>query len=390
MKCKYCDNEVPDNTLICMYCGRIVQTEQERDERIRKRAEAERLEAERLEAERRKAQRLEAERLEAERLGKERQEKERLEKERLEKQRQEKLNQQQKNSTSSSGQGQKNPGNNKKKKGPAFLLVLLALIIIWKLVPVFNGEDKDTGSDQNQNMAAADTDTADAAPAENSQSSDNSTESTSNAMGTVVGKVLDEDSGAAIEGARIVLTNEEGTIFPQDDVLKSDNNGSFTTNVPGGTYTIKITKANYLEVTFGYAEVEPDETTLLGNLGIEKDSTAKNESQDTQAKDTQTQDTQSDTDEYIIPYSNTRALTDADLDHLSEWELKLARNEIYARHGRRFKDPELQSYFDKQSWYNGIYDPTDFDKNHSNELSTLEKKNAEYILQYELDHGYFT
>ena len=37
MKCKYCDNEVPDNTLICMYCGRIVQTEQERDERIRKR-----------------------------------------------------------------------------------------------------------------------------------------------------------------------------------------------------------------------------------------------------------------------------------------------------------------------------------------------------------------
>ena len=68
----------------------------------------------------------------------------------------------------------------------------------------------------------------------------------------------------------------------------------------------------------------------------------------------------------------------------------IAKNEIYARHGRRFKDPDLQSYFDSKSWYKGRYDPDDFDKNHSSDLSSLEKKNAEYILKYEKDHNYFT
>ena len=98
----------------------------------------------------------------------------------------------------------------------------------------------------------------------------------------------------------------------------------------------------------------------------------------------------SENNEYILPFSSERYLTDADLDPLSEWELKLARNEIYARHGRRFKDPDLQSYFDSKSWYKGIYDPQDFDKNHNSDLSELEKKNAEYILKYEKEHNYLT
>ena len=95
-------------------------------------------------------------------------------------------------------------------------------------------------------------------------------------------------------------------------------------------------------------------------------------------------------DYYIIPYSNTQYLTESDLRGLSEWEIKLARNEIYARHGRRFKDPALQEYFDAQRWYVGRYDPEDFDRNHSDELSALEKWNAEFILQYEKDHGLMT
>ena len=74
-------------------------------------------------------------------------------------------------------------------------------------------------------------------------------------------------------------------------------------------------------------EVKSGETIVLGGMGIEKDPSAKKE----------VQDTSSESDEYIIPYSNTRYLTDADLDSLSEWDLKLARNEIYARHGRRFR-----------------------------------------------------
>ena len=166
-------------------------------------------------------------------------------------------------------------------------------------------------------------------------------------------------------------------------MVKSDNNGSFTASIPGGTYSVKVTKADYLDyVNPDKVEVKSGETSVLGGMGIEKDPSAK--------KEVEVQDTSPESDEYIIPYSNTRYLTDADLDSLSEWDLKLARNEIYARHGRRFKDPELQRYFDSRSWYNGIYDPEDFDKNHASELSKLEKQNAEYILAYEKKHGYFT
>ena len=64
---------------------------------------------------------------------------------------------------------------------------------------------------------------------------------------------------------------------------------------------------------------------------------------------------------YICPNSNSRYLVKADLVGLSSWELLLARNEIFARHGRKFVDENIQAYFNSQSWYNGTVDPDDFD-----------------------------
>ncbi|MGL6201963.1 MAG: YARHG domain-containing protein [Lachnospiraceae bacterium] len=84
--------------------------------------------------------------------------------------------------------------------------------------------------------------------------------------------------------------------------------------------------------------------------------------------------------EYIIPDSSTRLLTAADLNGLSKDELRLARNEIFARYGRRFKDQELQEYFDSKSWYKGTIDPDDFN---DDTVSEIEKKNAELIQSYE-------
>ncbi|MFA5779759.1 MAG: YARHG domain-containing protein [Elusimicrobiota bacterium] len=39
------------------------------------------------------------------------------------------------------------------------------------------------------------------------------------------------------------------------------------------------------------------------------------------------------------------------LELLSMWQLKIFRNEFYARHGRIFKDKKLQEYFESQDWY---------------------------------------
>ena len=58
------------------------------------------------------------------------------------------------------------------------------------------------------------------------------------------------------------------------------------------------------------------------------------------------------------------------------------RNEIYARHGRRFRDPMLQRYFASFSWYK----PNDAFS--ENQLNATERMNAGLISQYE--RGRFT
>lgn len=65
--------------------------------------------------------------------------------------------------------------------------------------------------------------------------------------------------------------------------------------------------------------------------------------------------------DYILPASNTALVSYDTLRTLSDWQLRLARNEIYARHGRRFNDAQLQAYFDGKSWYHGTIAPDAFD-----------------------------
>lgn len=78
----------------------------------------------------------------------------------------------------------------------------------------------------------------------------------------------------------------------------------------------------------------------------------------------------------ILPDSSIRLITDADVAELSEEELRIATNEIYARHGRRFKDAELQAYFDSQSWYDGTVEPSEFNED---VLSQIEKDNIKFL-----------
>ncbi len=85
--------------------------------------------------------------------------------------------------------------------------------------------------------------------------------------------------------------------------------------------------------------------------------------------------------DYIIPDSAYRLLTETDLVGLSNDDLRKARNEIVARHGRRFKDAELQEYFNSKSWYTGAIAPDDFDNQVM--LSDIERSNMDFIKQHE-------
>lgn len=85
-------------------------------------------------------------------------------------------------------------------------------------------------------------------------------------------------------------------------------------------------------------------------------------------------------DDYIFPESDSRYLKKSDLKNCDAKTLRLGRNEIYARYGRRFQDSELQEYFDSTSWYIGLIEPEDFDESVLNEY---EKKNLKIIKEYE-------
>lgn len=93
-------------------------------------------------------------------------------------------------------------------------------------------------------------------------------------------------------------------------------------------------------------------------------------------------------EDYILPQSASVYLTLQDIEGLTREELFYARNEIYARHGRKFLDDSIQAYFNEKSWYTPLYEAEDFDARQDSFFNDYEKKNAEFILKYEKSKGY--
>lgn len=84
---------------------------------------------------------------------------------------------------------------------------------------------------------------------------------------------------------------------------------------------------------------------------------------------------------YIISDSDSRLLTDKDIAGLSKEQLALARNEIYARHGRKFKTAIYNNYFSSCGWYS-VNPNYNYDDDNSN-LNSIEVKNVNFILKAE-------
>lgn len=78
----------------------------------------------------------------------------------------------------------------------------------------------------------------------------------------------------------------------------------------------------------------------------------------------------------MIPDSSSRILNDNDVEGFGDEDFRVAINEIYARHGRLFKDAELQAYFNEQPWYQGSVAPENFNEN---SLSQIEKDNIKFL-----------
>lgn len=80
--------------------------------------------------------------------------------------------------------------------------------------------------------------------------------------------------------------------------------------------------------------------------------------------------------DYILPGSDRELVEWADVKGLTTEQVRLARNEIYARHGRGFKSQDLQAYFDARPWYEKTVEPDDFSESL---LNDYEKRNIRYL-----------
>ena len=77
------------------------------------------------------------------------------------------------------------------------------------------------------------------------------------------------------------------------------------------------------------------------------------------------------------PEASERDLDDSELSDMTERELKIMRNEIFARHGYIFKTKDMKNYFSAQSWYRPMY------SNVTNRITIIEKKNIDLINSFE-------
>ncbi len=76
-------------------------------------------------------------------------------------------------------------------------------------------------------------------------------------------------------------------------------------------------------------------------------------------------------------FASENTLNIAEIENMTKTDLRMMRNEMYARHGYSFKMKDMRAYFENQDWYM----PMNTDVR--NMLTPIEKKNEELIKRYE-------
>jgi len=78
------------------------------------------------------------------------------------------------------------------------------------------------------------------------------------AGGTIVGKVNDMFYGKGVEGAKVILTSDDGSVF----MTTTDSSGNFIfSGLSPGSYGAKLTKAGYFDRKVSGIKVEEGKET---------------------------------------------------------------------------------------------------------------------------------
>ena len=128
------------------------------------------------------------------------------------------------------------------------------------------------------------------------------------------------------------------------------------------------------------AESKAAESKAAESKAAESKKNQTTETKKDSSKNNSSSSNSSASSDYVLPGSSSQYLSASDVKNLSSYQLMIARNEIYARHGRKFNDSELQAYFNGKSWYKGTVNPEDFSTSVFNDC---EIKNIQLIQSYE-------
>lgn len=94
-----------------------------------------------------------------------------------------------------------------------------------------------------------------------------------------------------------------------------------------------------------------------------------------------------DSEEYY-PETATRLLKQEELWKYNQTDLSIARNEIFARHGRRYEDAFLNAVFSRKTWYQPTYSGEEFGAVQDSVLNSNEKKNLSLLIEMEKDREF--
>lgn len=168
------------------------------------------------------------------------------------------------------------------------------------------------------------------------------------------------------------LLEQEGFTVEIGDYAYSEEwpEGYVIAQSPSGDATAKSGTVVTLDISLGL--IEPETTVAPTEEPVQA------------TKAQQSQSNGSD-NSYIFSNSSSAYLSNSDVSALSDNNLTIALNEIYARRGRIFKDSALSSYFNSKSWYTPKYTQAEFDKNVT--FNDYEQKNLQLMINEQKKRG---
>lgn len=190
--------------------------------------------------------------------------------------------------------------------------------------------------------------------------------------------------GIVIIGFKMVKKNEEAKLVAAADTEYMKKQKQDVESQKGSQEEKSTEESLNIEEFFDFATDSDKNTNVAANADPDSDT----EVSEADARVYLIQGNEKSSNRYEkadhLSYTTVTKYTLEDLSILDSYGLKITRNEIFARHGRRFNDQELQEYFKRQQWYVPQIAANDFDTSCLNEV---EKYNVNLISVYEEQIG---